>query len=99
MMTLRTPGDCMNSTLTSYQESAPNSSPTHSSSKMPSKNSSECERLTSRRQQMMPQARLRKASWMSSRISQQIRSRRNQWTTPSLLEAVSPGKDDRLCER
>jgi hypothetical protein len=27
---------------------------------------------------MMPQARLRNASWMSSRISQRIRSRRNQ---------------------
>ena len=34
--------------------------------------------LASRRQQMMPQARLRKASWMPSRISQRTRSRRNQ---------------------
>ena len=33
--------------------------------------------LASRRQQMMPQAGLRKASWMSSRISQRMRSRRN----------------------
>ena len=35
-------------------------------------------RFRSRRQQMMAQARLRNASWMSSRISQRIRSRRNQ---------------------
>ena len=39
--------------------------------------SEQSERLR-RRQQMMAQARLRKASWMSSRISQRIRSRRNQ---------------------
>ena len=36
------------------------------------------ERLARRRQQMMAQAKLRRASWMSSRISQRTRGRRNQ---------------------
>lgn len=47
-------------------------------------------KFLSRRQQMMEQARLRKASWKSSRISQRVRSRRNQCSSTSLrLDAVA----------
>jgi hypothetical protein len=51
---------------------------------------------TSRLQQMMPQARLRKASWMSSRISQRMRNRRNQCSSAKLCSTTqrcmpSPG--------
>jgi hypothetical protein len=62
-----------------------------------------CSSLVRRRQQMMAQARRRKASWMSSRIWRRMRSRRNQrssaesWPGRGTIRPTAPAERPSRC--